>query len=42
MGLQKVEPKMYERRIARCAQFLVDHQRRNGQWDCGEKTKADR
>lgn len=41
MALQKIDPKKYQFRIAQCAQFLVDNQADNGQWDYGEKTKLD-
>ncbi len=38
MALQKINPKKYQWRIAQCAQFLIDNQCANGQWDYGEKT----
>ena len=35
MALEKLNPKKYQKRIAQCAQFLVDQQCQNGQWDYG-------
>jgi hypothetical protein len=36
MALQKLNPRKHQMRIAQCAQFLVDNQCENGQWDYGE------
>jgi len=36
MALQKLNPRKHQLRIAQCAQFLVDNQCENGQWDYGE------
>jgi hypothetical protein len=36
MALQKLNARKYQARIAQCAQFLVDNQCQNGQWDYGE------
>jgi hypothetical protein len=41
MALQKINPKKYQWRIAQCAQFLVENQCENGQWDYGEKIVSD-
>ncbi|HLG41975.1 MAG TPA: hypothetical protein VI643_01325, partial [Planctomycetota bacterium] len=37
MALAKIDPIKHQWRIAQCAQFLVDNQCENGQWDYGEK-----
>lgn len=42
MALQKINPRKYQWRLAQCAQFLVDNQCENGQWDYGEKTNLDK
>ncbi len=36
MGLETYDRKKYQYRIAQCAQFLVDNQCENGQWDYGQ------
>ena len=36
MSLESYDRKKYQYRIAQCAQFLVDNQCKNGQWDYGE------
>lgn len=41
MALQKLDARKYQARIARCAQFLVDNQCQNGQWDYGEPLPPD-
>lgn len=38
MLLQELDAVTYQWRIAQCAQFLVDNQLKNGQWDYGEPT----
>ena len=38
MILEEVHRVKYQRRIARCAQFLVDNQCKNGQWSYGKPT----
>jgi hypothetical protein len=40
MILEEVDRVRYQKRIAQCAQFLVDNQCRNGQWDYGAPTAA--
>jgi hypothetical protein len=35
MAFQKLDPRKYQERIAQYAQFLVDNQCENGQWDYG-------
>ncbi len=37
MCLSKLDKKKYQTRIAHCAQFLIDNQCDNGQWDYGNK-----
>jgi hypothetical protein len=41
MALSKIDPLKYQWRIAQCAQFLVDNQCENGQWDYGERVPLD-
>jgi hypothetical protein len=36
MGLEAFDRRKYQYRIAQCAQFLVDNQCQNGQWDYGD------
>jgi hypothetical protein len=38
--LEKINKKKYQKRIAQCAQFLVDNQCENGQWGYGEPVKS--
>jgi len=42
MALQKLDSRKYQWRIAQCAQFLVDNQCTNGQWDYGEPVPVDK
>lgn len=37
MALSELDPRKYQQELARCAQFLVDNQCKNGQWSYGEK-----
>jgi hypothetical protein len=40
MCLEELDPTLYQTKIAQCAQFLVDNQCRNGQWNYGRPTDA--
>src|SRR5204862_749466 len=40
MILEEVDRVRYQKRILHCAQFLVDNQCKNGQWDYGAPTIA--
>jgi hypothetical protein len=40
MCLEELDPTLYQTKIAQCAQFLVDNQCRNGQWNYGRPTEA--
>jgi hypothetical protein len=40
MCLEELDPTGYQNKIAQCAQFLVDNQCRNGQWNYGRPTEA--
>ncbi|HYE99261.1 MAG TPA: prenyltransferase/squalene oxidase repeat-containing protein [Planctomycetota bacterium] len=41
MAFQKLDPRAYQKRIAQYAQFLVDNQCQNGQWDYGAPVPID-
>ena len=41
MALNALDPEVYQRRIAQCAQFLVDNQCKNGQWSYGKPVEME-
>src|SRR5437763_1078903 len=40
MILEEVDRVRYQKRIGQCAQFLIDNQCKNGQWDYGAPTAS--